>query len=130
MQKKHNKKPRGNKGLFAYFRNFKSIIIDENSGIIKIVINIHKRSIQRICLPLTLLLCPICNNHCIDLVGHTVLEKTKRHIMTNIIFQILEFGSKYCWQTAYNVKQTKYLQTQKQKVSKNNLHPQKHISTK
>ena len=32
---------RGNKGLFAYFRKFKSIIIDENSGIIKIVINIQ-----------------------------------------------------------------------------------------
>ena len=61
MWKKHNNKPhsvtmeiRGNKGLFAYFRKFKSIIIDENTGIIKIVINIHKRSIQGICLPLTL----------------------------------------------------------------------------
>ena len=53
MWKKHNNEPhsvtmeiRGNKGLFAYFRKFKSIIIDENSGIIKIVINIHKKSIQ------------------------------------------------------------------------------------
>ena len=52
MWKKHNNKPhsvtmeiRGNKGLFAYFRKFKSIIIDENSSIIKIVINIHKKSI-------------------------------------------------------------------------------------
>ena len=26
---------RGNKGLFAYFRKFKSIITDENSGFIK-----------------------------------------------------------------------------------------------
>ena len=50
MWKKHNNKIhsvtmeiRGNKGLFAYFRKFKSIIIDENSGIIKIVINIHKK---------------------------------------------------------------------------------------
>ena len=41
--KKHNNKPhsvtmdiRGNKGLFAYFRMFKSIITDEKSGIIKI----------------------------------------------------------------------------------------------
>ena len=68
MWKKHNKKPhpvtmeiRGNKGLFAYFRKFKSIMIDENSGIIKIVINIHKKSTQRICLPLTILLCTFCN---------------------------------------------------------------------
>ena len=86
MWKKHNNKPhsvtmeiRGNKGLFAYFRKFKSIIIDENSGIIKIVINIHKKSIQRICLPLTLLLCTFYNNRCIDLVGHTGLEKTKKY---------------------------------------------------
>ena len=34
---------RGNKGLFAYFRKYKSIIIDENSEIIKIVINILKK---------------------------------------------------------------------------------------
>ena len=88
MWKKHNNKPhsvsmeiRGNKGLFAYFRKFKSIIFDENSGIIKIVFNIHKKSIQRICLPLTLLLCTFYNNHCIDLVGHTGLEKAKRNIM-------------------------------------------------
>ena len=84
MWKKHNNKPhsvtieiRGNKGLFAYFRKFKSITVDENSGIIKIVINIHKKSIQRICLPLTRLLYAFYSNHCIDLVGHTGLEKTK-----------------------------------------------------
>ena len=48
MWKKHNNKPhsetmdiRGNKGLFAYFRKFKSTIIDEKSGIIKIIININ-----------------------------------------------------------------------------------------
>ena len=53
MWKKHNSKPhsvtmdiRGNKGLFAYFRKYKSISIDENSEIIKNVINIHKKSIQ------------------------------------------------------------------------------------
>ena len=93
MWKKHNNKPhtvtieiRGNKGLFAYFRKFKSIIIDENSGIIKIVINIHKNSIQRICLPLTLLLCTFYNNHCINLVGHTGLEKTKRNVMDKYYF--------------------------------------------
>ena len=48
---------RGNKGLFAYFRKFKSIVIDETSGIIKVVINIRKKSIQKICLTITLLLC-------------------------------------------------------------------------
>ena len=88
MWKKHNNKPpsvtmdiRGKKGLFAYFRKYKSIIIDENSEIVKIVINIHKKSIQRICLPLTLLLCTFYENHCIDLVCLTGLEKTKRNIM-------------------------------------------------
>ena len=93
MWKKHNNKPhsvtmeiRGNKGLFSYLCKFKSIIIDENSGIIKIVINIHNRSIQRICLPLTLLLCTFYNNHCIDLVGHTGLDKTKRKIMDKYYF--------------------------------------------
>ena len=93
MWKKHNSKPhsvtmdiRGNKGLFAYFRKYKSIIFDENSEIIKIVINIHKKSIQRICLPLTLLLCTFYENHCTDLVGHTGLEKTKRNIMEKYFF--------------------------------------------
>ena len=88
MWKKHNSKPhsvsmdiRGNKGLFAYFRKNKSITIDENSEIIKIVINIHKKSLQQICLALTLLQCTFYENHCIDLVGHTGLEKTKRNIM-------------------------------------------------
>ena len=80
---------RGIKGFFAYFRKYKSIIIDENSGIIKTVINIHKKSIQRICLPLTLSLCTFYNNHCIDLVGHTGLEKTKRKIMDKYYFSNL-----------------------------------------
>ena len=91
--KKHNNKTHsvtmeigGNKGLFAYFRKFKSIIIDENSGIIKIVINIDEKSIQPICLPLTLLLCTFYNNHCIDLVGHTDLKKTKKNIMDKYYF--------------------------------------------
>ena len=90
---KHNNKPhsvtmdiRGNKGLFAYFRKFKSIIIDEKTGIIKIIISIHKKSIQRNCLPLTLLLCTFYDNHCIDLVGHTGLEKTKRNVMEKYYF--------------------------------------------
>ena len=34
---------RGNKGLFAYFRKYKSIIIDEKSELIKFVINVQKR---------------------------------------------------------------------------------------
>ena len=93
MWKKHNNKPhsvtmdiRGNKGLFAYFRKFKSVIIDEKSRIIKIIINIHRKSIQRICLPLTLLLSAFYENHCIDLVGHTGLEKTKQNIMDKYHF--------------------------------------------
>ena len=77
---------RGNKGLFSYFRKFKSIIIDEKSGIIKLIINIHKKSIQRICLPLTLLLSAFYENHCIGLVGHAGLEKTKRNIMDKYYF--------------------------------------------
>ena len=77
---------RGNKGLFAYFRKFKSIIIDEKTAIIKIIINIHKKSIIRICSPLTLLLSAFYENHCIDLVGHTGLEKTKRNIMEKYYF--------------------------------------------
>ena len=53
MWKKHNSQPhsvtmdiRGNKGLFAYFRKYKSIIIDKKSekSEIKIVINVHKKS--------------------------------------------------------------------------------------
>ena len=93
MWKKHNNKPhsvtmeiRGNKRLFAYFRKFKSNIIDENTGIIKIVFTVHEKSIQRICLPLTLLLCTFYDNHCIDLVGHKGLEKTKRNIMDKYYF--------------------------------------------
>ena len=93
MWTKHNNKPhsvtmdiRGNKGFFAYFRKFKSLIIDEKTGIIKIIIRIHKKSIQRICLPLTLLLCTFYENHCTDLVGHTSLEKTKRNIMEKYYF--------------------------------------------
>ena len=76
----------GNKGLFASFRKFKSIKIDEKSGIKKIIININKKSILRICQPLILLLCAFYENHCIDLVGHTGFEKTKRNIMENNYF--------------------------------------------
>ena len=50
------------------------------------MINIHKKSIQQICLPLTLLLCTFYNNHCIVLVGHTGLEKAKRNIMDKYYF--------------------------------------------
>ena len=85
MWEKHNNKPhsvtldiRGNKGLFAYYRKFKSIIIDEQTGVIKIIIRIHKNTIQRICLPLTLFLCVFYENHCTDTVGHTGLEKKQK----------------------------------------------------
>ena len=77
---------RGSKGLFAYFRKFKSIVIDEKTGIIKIIINIHKKFIIRVCLPLQLLLSAFYENHSIDLVGHTGLEKTKRNIMEKYYF--------------------------------------------
>ena len=77
---------RGNKGLVAYFRKYKSIIIDEKSGIMEIILNINKESILRICLPLRLLLSAFYENHCIDLVGHTGLEKTKRNIMEKYYF--------------------------------------------
>ena len=91
--KKHNTKPhsvtldiRGNKGLFAYYRKFKSIIIDEQTGVIKIIIRIHKNTIRRKCLPLTLLSCVFYEIHCTDTVGHTGLEKTKRNIMEKFYF--------------------------------------------
>ena len=51
-----------------------------------IIININKESILRIRLPLTLLLSAFYENHCIDLVGHTGLEKTKRNIMEKYYF--------------------------------------------
>ena len=93
MWKKHNNKPhsvtmdiRGNKGLFAYYRKFKSITIDETNNIMKMIIRIKKQTIQRICLPLTLLLCVFYENHCVDTVGHTGLEKTKRNIMEKYYF--------------------------------------------
>ena len=45
MWKKNNNKPhsvtmdiRGNKGLFAYYRKFKSITIDEKTNIMKMII--------------------------------------------------------------------------------------------
>ena len=93
MWKKNNNKPhsitmdiRGNKGLFAYYRKFKSITIDEKTNIMKMIIRIKKQTIQRICLPLTLLLCVFYENHCVDTVGHTGLEKTKRNIMEKYYF--------------------------------------------
>ena len=82
MWKTHNNKPhsvtleiRGNKGLFAYYRKFKSIVIDENTSLMTTLITVKKKSLIRICLPLTLLLCAFYENHCIDTVGHTGLEK-------------------------------------------------------
>ena len=96
MWKKHNNKPhsvtmeiRGNKGLFAYYRKFKSIVIDEKTGMFKIIIRIHKSTIQRICLPLTLLLCVLYKNHCTDIVGHTGLEKKQKKHNGKILFSKL-----------------------------------------
>ena len=50
MWKKNNNKPhsvtmdiRGNKGLFAYYRKFKSITIDEKTNIIKMIIRIKNK---------------------------------------------------------------------------------------
>ena len=132
MWKKLNNKPhsvtmeiRGNKGLFAYFRKFKSIIIDENSGILKIVINIHKKSIQRICLPLTLLLCTFYNNHCIDLVGHTGLEKTKRNIMDKYYFPNLTIWIKILIADCIQCQTNKVFSNTKTKGKKEQLAPTK-----
>ena len=100
--KKRNSNPnsvtmdiRGNKGLFAYFRKYKLIIIDEKSELIKIVTSVHKKSIQRICQPLKLLICTFYENHCIDIVGHTGLGKTKRNIMEKYYFPNLTTWIKY-----------------------------------
>ena len=93
MWKSNNNEPhsvtpeiRGNKGLFAYYRKFKSIVIDENTSLMTMLITIKKKSLIRICLPLTLLLCAFFENHCIDTVGQTGLEKTKRNLMEKILF--------------------------------------------
>ena len=116
---------RGNKGLFAYFRKFKSIIIDENSGIIKIVIIIHKRSIQRICLPLTLLLCTFYNNHCIDLVGHIGLEKTKRIILDKYYFPNLTIWIKILIADCIQCRTNKLFANTKTKSKQEQLAPTK-----
>ena len=127
MWKNHSNKPhsvtmdiRGNKGLFAYFRKFKSIVIDERTGIIKIIIRIHKKSIQRICLSLTLLLCTFYDNHCIDLVGHTGLEKTKRNIMEKYYFPNLTTWIKILIADCIQCQTSKVFANTKKKVSKNN----------
>ena len=77
---------RGNNGLFAYYRKFKSIAIDENTSLMTILITVMKKSLIRTCLPLTVLLCAFFENHCIDTVGHTGLEKTKRNLMVKYYF--------------------------------------------
>ena len=50
MWKTHNNKPhsvtpeiRGIKGLFAYYRKFKSIVIDENTSLITMLITVKKK---------------------------------------------------------------------------------------
>ena len=84
MWKTNNNKPhsvtpeiRGNKGLFAYYRKFKSIVIDENTSLMTMLITIKKKSLIRICLPLTLILRAFFENHCIDTVGRKELEKNE-----------------------------------------------------
>ena len=95
MWKTHNKPNsvttdiRGNKGLFAYYRKFKSVVIDENTSLIKMLISIKRKSLIRICLPLTLLLCAFFESHRTDTVGHTGLEKTKRNMMEKYYFSNL-----------------------------------------
>ena len=61
--KMHNNKPhsvtpkiRGKKGLFEYYGKFKSVVIDENTSLMTMLIAVKKKSLIRICLPLTLLL--------------------------------------------------------------------------
>ena len=132
MWKKYNNKPhsvtmeiRGNKGLFACFRKFKSIIIDENTVIRKIVINTHKRLIQRICLLLTLLLCTFYNNHCIDLVGHTGLEKTKRNIMDKYYFPNLTIWIKILIADCIQCQTNKVFANTKTKSKQEQLAPTK-----
>ena len=116
---------RGNKGPFAYFRKYKSIIIDKNSELIKIVINVHKKSIQRICLPLTLLQCTFYENHCIDLVGHTGLEKTKRNIMEKYYFPNLTTWIKILIADCIQCQTNKVFANTKLKSKKEQLAPTK-----
>ena len=130
--KKHNNKPhsvtmdiRGNKGLFAYYRKFKSIVIDEKTGIIKIIIRIHKSTIQRICLPLTLLLCVFYENHCTDTVGHTGLEKTKRNIMEKYYFPNLTTWIKILIADCIQCQTNKVFANTKTKSEKEQLAPTK-----
>ena len=113
------------KGLFAYFLKYKSIIIDENSGIIKIVINFHKKSIQRICLPLTLLQCTFYNNNCIELVGHTGLEKTKRNIMDKYYFPNLTLWIKILILDCIQCQTNKVFANTKTKIKQEQLAPTK-----
>ena len=93
MWKTHNNKlnfftpdTRENKGLFAYYRKFKSVVIDENTSLIKMLITINRKLLIPICLPLTILLCAVFENHCTDTVGHTGLDKTKRNMMEKYFF--------------------------------------------
>ena len=93
MWKTHSNKPnsvtpdiRGNRGLFAYYRKFKSVVIDENSSLMTMLITIKKKSLLPMCLTLTLLLCAFFENHCTDTVVHTGSEKTKRNMMEKYYF--------------------------------------------
>ena len=61
-------------------------MIDENTSLMTMLITIKNKSLIRICLPLSLLLCAFFENHCIDTVGHTGLEKAKRIMMEKYYF--------------------------------------------
>ena len=81
---------KGNKGLlqkdYAYYRRFKSVVIDENTSLMTMLITIKKKSLIQICLPLTLLLCAFFINHCTDTVAHTGLEKNEKKYDGEILF--------------------------------------------
>ena len=130
MWKKHNNKPhsvtmdiRGNKGRFAYYRKFKSIVIDEKTGIIKIIIRNHKSTIQRICLPLTLLLCVFYENHCTQLVIQDL--KKKRNIMEKYYFPNLTTWIKILIADCIQCQTNKVFASTKTKSKKEQLAPTK-----
>ena len=137
MWKTHNNKQhsvspeiRGNKGLFAYYRKFKSVVIDENTSLMTMIITVRKKSLIRDCLPLTLLLCAFFENHCTDTVGHTGLEKTKRNMMEKCYFPNLNAWIKILLADCNKCQTNKIFANNITKQTRNTLPLQKHISTK
>ena len=97
----------------------------KKTGIIKIIIRIHKSTIQRICLPLTLLLCVFYEIHCTDTVGHTGLEKTKRNIMEKYYFPNLTTWIKILIADCIQCQTNKVFANTKTKSKKEQLAPTK-----